>query len=128
MSRELKRRLVQFRFYTEFTGHHTDCTGLFFLDATVCLKCQEDNGTLVHLLWECPKIQEYWSSVHKVLEKIVSQDILFCSRLYILRDFFIIGSPAFFSFAMGVDSSDVREDINSKGVEGPIYPLSNSFV
>lgn len=86
LSRELRTRLVQFKilqrvYWTPYRLHRVGLS-----DGPACWKCQEDVGTLVHVLWECPKIQEFWSSIHKVIEKIVGQTIPFCSRLYILGD------------------------------------------
>ena len=36
----------------------------------VCWRCLEAEGTLVHIWWECRKIQEFWQMTLKTIEKI----------------------------------------------------------
>ena len=36
----------------------------------ICIKCVNEKGTLIHCLWKCPKIQDFWKDVVKCLSKI----------------------------------------------------------
>lgn len=82
VSRESRTRLVQFKILQRIYWLHR--VGLS--DSPTCWKCRQDSGTLVHVLWECPEIQKFWSSIHKVIQEIVDQSIPFWGRLYILGD------------------------------------------
>ena len=56
------------------------------MEGPECWKCQEQDGTLVHMLWGCPKIQDFWSVIHGRLERITGLKIPFSPRLFILGD------------------------------------------
>lgn len=86
VSRELRTRLVQFKILQKIYWTPQRLHRLGLSDSPACWKCQQEGGTLVHVLWECPEIQKFWSSIHKVIQKIVGQSISFCGRLYILGD------------------------------------------
>lgn len=39
-------------------------------DDPICPRCLVDNGTLVHMLWKCPKFQRYWTTVMSTINRI----------------------------------------------------------
>lgn len=39
-------------------------------DEPFCPRCKIDNGTLIHMLWKCPKLQRYWSEIISSINKI----------------------------------------------------------
>uniref|UniRef100_A0AAY5K5X7 Reverse transcriptase zinc-binding domain-containing protein n=1 Tax=Esox lucius TaxID=8010 RepID=A0AAY5K5X7_ESOLU len=51
-----------------------------------CWKCCSSEGTLIHLLWECPMIQSYWLEIHDRIENITQTNLDFCPKLYVLND------------------------------------------
>lgn len=36
----------------------------------ICTKCLNKKGTLLHCLWECPKIQKFWNDVINCLSEV----------------------------------------------------------
>uniref|UniRef100_A0AAZ1XSB8 Reverse transcriptase zinc-binding domain-containing protein n=1 Tax=Oreochromis aureus TaxID=47969 RepID=A0AAZ1XSB8_OREAU len=86
MSRELRSRLVQFKILNRvyWTPSRLHRVGLATDDA--CWKCQQGSGTLLHLLWGCSKVQDYWTHIHTVVEKVVGQRVPFMNSLYVLGD------------------------------------------
>lgn len=51
-----------------------------------CWKCQNSEDTLLHALWQCPKIRDFWKQVHNCIKEITSNDFEFSPRLYVLGD------------------------------------------
>ena len=50
----------------------------------VCVKCLTEKGTLIHCLWECPKILVFWENVVKCLSRMVECSIPLTSTICIL--------------------------------------------
>lgn len=46
----------------------------------------KSEGTLTHLLWDCPLIKNYWLKVHDCIKTITGSNYDFSPRLYILND------------------------------------------
>ena len=86
MSRELRTRLIQFKIINRVYWTPARLFRLGLVDGPECWKCQERDGTLVHMLWGCSKIQDFWSSIHGRLERITGLKIQFSPRLFILGD------------------------------------------
>uniref|UniRef100_A0A3P9MG76 Reverse transcriptase zinc-binding domain-containing protein n=1 Tax=Oryzias latipes TaxID=8090 RepID=A0A3P9MG76_ORYLA len=86
LSRELRTRLVQFKVLHRIYWTPSRLHKVGLSKTSACWKCQDATGTLLHMLWECPKVQSYWSSIHKEVEKVVGQDVPFQSRLFVLGD------------------------------------------
>lgn len=49
-----------------------------------CIKCHNDKGTLFHCLWECPKIQKFWSEVIRCMSEAFTIKIPLCAKLCVL--------------------------------------------
>lgn len=47
----------------------------------LCWRCEEEEGTLIHVFWTCPKIQPFWGEVRRITQKfteyIVPEDPAF---------------------------------------------------
>ena len=50
----------------------------------ICTKCLNDKGTLLHCLWECPKIQKFWKDVIKCLSEVFNINIPLNVKLCVL--------------------------------------------
>lgn len=86
MSRELRTRLIQFKILNRIYWTPSRLHKVGLVDNSECWRCQDKNGTFVHMLWSCPKIQAFWSSLHTIVEKIVEQNIPLTPSLFILGD------------------------------------------
>lgn len=53
----------------------------------VCVKCETYKGTLVHCLWTCSKLQEFWREVLHILSSLIEVDLPVCPKLCILGFF-----------------------------------------
>ena len=56
------------------------------VDSPVCVFCKDAEETLVHMFWDCPKIQNYWFDVQGWLHTSFTHctDIIFSKELVIL--------------------------------------------
>lgn len=53
------RRLLLFNTYTAF---HKSYFKKHQSDTTMCLRCQGAPADLLHMLWKCPKLFQYWQT------------------------------------------------------------------
>lgn len=51
-----------------------------------CWKCQGNDGTMLHTLWHCPKILEYWKTIHSYIQEITNDTFEYSPKIYVLRD------------------------------------------
>lgn len=86
MSRELKTRLIQFMILNRIYWTPSKLYKVKLIQTRECWRCHNGEGTLSHMLWSCPKIQDFWSEIHKNVTKIIARDVPFSQRLYILGD------------------------------------------
>lgn len=84
MSKELRTRLVQFKFLNRVCW--TKLYRVQLKEDPDCWRCQNGAGTLIHMLWSWQKIQDCWWEIHSNITKIIGCDMPFFQRLYILRD------------------------------------------
>lgn len=50
-----------------------------------CWRCSHAQGTLLHVWWDCPRIQIYWSQIYKLISDITSYSIVFCPSQFLLH-------------------------------------------
>ena len=50
----------------------------------LCTRCGDDKGTLIHCIWKCPRISESWNEVGKIIQDILSIQIIIEPKLFIL--------------------------------------------
>ena len=47
-------------------------------ESASCLRCSHEEGTFIHTIWGCPRIQTYWNSIigelSEVLDAVVPRD------------------------------------------------------
>ena len=86
MSRELRTRQIQFKIVNRVYWTPSRLFRVGLTESPECWRCQSRDGTLVHMLWSCPKVQEYWNDIHDRLQKITGLVIPFNPLLFILGD------------------------------------------
>ena len=86
MSRELRTRLIQFKIVNRVYWTPSRLFRVGLTEGPECWKCQDSDGTLIHMLWACPKIQDYWTAIHERLERVAGLRIPFSPSLFILGD------------------------------------------
>lgn len=126
MSRELKTRLVQFKILHSLYWTSCRLYRVGLLETPVCWKCQKDNGTLVHMLWDSPKNPRLLVISSQNLRKNTWPENTPLQQALYSQGSFIIGSNIFLSLA--ADSRNAGKEAAGEGVEGSIYPLSYSLV
>lgn len=50
----------------------------------ICVKCREEKGTLIHCLWECTKLQQFWKSVVECISLIIGKEVPLRAKLCVL--------------------------------------------
>ena len=87
MARDFWTRPIQFKIIHRM---YWTPSKLYRLKLTAYPGCWKgsDDGTLNHMLWHCPKVQDFnsWSSIHECIQKVVGLEVPFCIRLYLLWD------------------------------------------
>lgn len=38
-----------------------------------CWRCQEDRGTILHVFWACPKLQQFWKTIQQVAQNVTGR-------------------------------------------------------
>ena len=77
-------KLLQFKwimrtYITPAPLHHFDNK-----NSDCCIKCPEEEGTLFHCLWSCPKILTFWEKAIQTTSDIISVKLPACPRIFIL--------------------------------------------
>lgn len=52
-----------------------------------CIKCTSDKGTLLHCMWGCPKVQEFWKEVVLLIFQMISVNLPMNPEIFILGIF-----------------------------------------
>lgn len=50
----------------------------------ICVKCREAKGTLIHCLWECSKIHQFWKSVLHCIGLVVGKEVPLRAKICLL--------------------------------------------
>ncbi len=51
----------------------------------LCFKCKVDNGTVMHVFWDCDKIKMYWKEIHKIIQIIIGKTFVLSPKVYLLN-------------------------------------------
>lgn len=51
----------------------------------LCWRCNASIGTLLHIWWECPLIQIYWTEIHRLITQITTYTPDFTPAQYLLH-------------------------------------------
>ena len=52
----------------------------------MCPRCKIHEGDLMHMLWSCPHLVDYWKFIITTVSEIIESDIPFDPRIWILGD------------------------------------------
>lgn len=115
LSRDLRIRLIQFKIVNRYYWTPTKLHKLGLKNTLNCWKCQKNNGTLFHTLWQCSKILGYWSKIHNCIREITGDRFEFSPRLYVLGDPAIVDGCRNASFT--TNSSNDRQPDSAKRME-----------
>lgn len=83
-SREIRTGLIQFKILNRAYWTPTKLHKAGLKADPACLRCKLAPGTLMHLLWSCPKDQRCWTAIHGYIKLIMGHDIPFQPNLYVL--------------------------------------------
>lgn len=84
VSRDIRTRLIQFKIFHRVYWTPSRLFRLGLKENPDCWKCHVGEGNLVHALWSCPKILDFWSNVHDYIIEITGTEYEFCPGLYVL--------------------------------------------
>lgn len=119
-------------------------------DSPLCPQCEVNNGTLIHMLWKCPKLMRYWlvviGSINRIWNLTLAVGAKLCllgwldEELYtphtaILRVLFIAGKliarkclsalpPTYVEWVTGIYETLLREQLTYKH-KGNLTKLEN---
>ena len=81
-----KHRLMQFNIFnrTYYTPHRLH--KIFNNVSPNCQRCKITDGNLLHMLWSCPCLEEFWKYIIRTTSEVVGCDIMPDPRIWILGD------------------------------------------
>ena len=86
VSRDARVRLIQFKIMHRFYWTPSRLFRLGLSSTSHCWRCKSEEGTLIHALWSCHKVQQFWTNVYDNLCEITEMQIPFIPRLFVLSD------------------------------------------
>lgn len=84
--REGKSKFTQYKIVQRYYWTPVRLNRLGIMNNSLCWKCQNDNGTLIHCLWECPIIKRFWMVVVRILSDWLERPVPLCPRQCLLGD------------------------------------------
>ena len=84
--KECKCKLTQYKIIQRYYWTPVRLNRLGLMNNKLCWKCQNDNSTLIHCLWECPVIQRFWTVVMQCLSDWLERTVPPCPKLCLLGD------------------------------------------
>lgn len=48
---------------------------IFPRTSDLCWRCQQEKGTLIHIFWSCPRIQNFWKEVRRIIQKFTDRTV-----------------------------------------------------
>lgn len=58
---------------------------MFTNKCNICWKCQKEVGSYLPQWWTCGKAKRYWRKVHRILEKITTQNVELNPKIFLLN-------------------------------------------
>lgn len=55
-------------------------------ESPTCWRCNQEEGSLVHTVWFCKRIQEFWVKIHRILSAITQISIPYRPGLFVLGE------------------------------------------
>lgn len=50
-----------------------------------CWRCKQEEGSMLHIWWSCPLLQNFWKMVHGTITSLTSENISFNPAQYLLH-------------------------------------------
>ena len=47
---------------------------------------------MIHVMWSCPKINQYWMKIHGYIVRVLKRHFVLCPKLYILGDYKVLSA------------------------------------
>ena len=92
LSRELRVRLIQFKILHRLYWTPSRLFRLGLKDSATCWNCGVGGGTMIHVMWSCPKINQYWMKIHGYIVRVLKRHFVLCPKLYILGDYKVLSA------------------------------------
>lgn len=86
LSRDARVRLIQFKIIHRFYWTPSRLFRIGLKDTPNCWRCKSEEGHLMHVLWSCDKVQEFWNRIYDNIFQICQAQIPFNPRLFVLGD------------------------------------------
>lgn len=83
VSRDARVRLIQFKIMHRFYWTPSKLFRLGLLSTSECWRCRSEEGTLIHVLWSCQKVQHFWTNIYDKICEITGMHIPFSPRLFV---------------------------------------------
>ena len=52
----------------------------------LCWRCQKEEGTLLHIFWNCERVKDFWKMISEVIEEITEMSLGEDPATYLLLD------------------------------------------
>lgn len=79
-------RLIQFKVIHRYHYSKVKLSKFYESVSPICDKCNISEGTLLHMFWDCPLIQKFWSDIFSFFSNVYSKVIV------LDREFAILGA------------------------------------
>lgn len=77
-------RLIQIRILHRSYASRTFCHRIGHSTSVFCLRGCGEVGSFFHILWDCPKMREYWHSTVEIMSEVVGAAVPLDARWQIL--------------------------------------------
>lgn len=54
--------------------------------SAMCQRCKKEEGTFIHMFWDCSLLKHFWDSIHTFAELVLNRQFKLKSSLYLLND------------------------------------------
>lgn len=86
MSRDAKIRLMQFKIMHRFYWTPSRLYRLGLSQTPNCWRCKSEQGDLIHVLWSCDKVQEFWERICENICQVSGTQIPLSPRVFVLGE------------------------------------------
>lgn len=80
-----RRRRIDTKFSQNGTGPPDKIHHFHPSVPSTCWRCNNARGTLLHIWWECPLLQPFWSDIHELISRITTYTPDFSPARYLLH-------------------------------------------
>uniref|UniRef100_A0AAX7UZI2 Reverse transcriptase zinc-binding domain-containing protein n=1 Tax=Astatotilapia calliptera TaxID=8154 RepID=A0AAX7UZI2_ASTCA len=79
--RQMQFNIFHRTYYTPYRLHKIDINY-----SPKCLRCKVIDGDLLHMLWNCPVIEEFWRRTTEIISRVIGIQVEMDPKLWILGD------------------------------------------